>query len=277
MWCGCCSLWTMENVRQQLATLNADDVDFIEGPTLTAKQERFAQVWARTDNQSAAYREVYAHEGTLPTTVWANSSRIAALPQVKARYHVLHEEAANETLLSLREALQWQIDIATADPNELVRVVADNCRHCHGIDYGYQWKNEDEYIDACVVAQDKNSKTTPTDVGGYGFVGNAAPNPTCPHCYGCGVERTVISDTTKLTGKARKLYAGAEQDRFGVIKIKMHDQTAAWDKVLRMRGAYNDKLDLRTPEQRAAETARAKLPDNITIEDASKAYIDLLG
>lgn len=267
----------MESTRQQLANVIPDDVDYIEGPTLTPKQERFAQVWARTDNQSAAYREVYAHEGTTPATIWAQASRIAALPQVKARYHVLHEEAANETLLSLREALQWQIDIATADPNELVRVVADNCRYCNGINYGYQWKNEDEYIDACVKAIDEKSKLTPDDSGGYGFVGNGTPSPTCPHCYGVGIERTVIADTTKLTGKARKLYAGAEQDRWGCIKIKMHDQTAAWDKVLRMRGAYNDKLDLRTPEQRAAETARAKLPDDITLEDASKAYIGLLG
>ena len=87
----------------------------------------------------------------------------------------------------------------------------------------------------------------------------------------------MLADTSKLTGKARKLYAGAEQDRFGCIKIKMHDQSAAWDKILRMRGAYNDKLDLRTPQQRAEETQRAKLPDGLTIEDASKAYIDLLG
>jgi len=267
----------MSTPRQQLANVNPDDVDNIEGPTLTAKQDRFAQVWARTDSKSAAYREVYAHPNTLPNTIWVQASRIADLPQVKARYHVLHEEAANETLLSLREALQWQIDIATADPNELVRVVAYNCRHCHGINYEYQWKDEDEYVNACVETIDNKLKKTPSEAGGYGFVGNLPPTPTCPHCYGQGIEHTLIADTTKLTGKARKLYAGAEQDRWGVIKIKMHDQDAAWDKVLRMRGAYNDKLDLRTPQQRAAETARQKLPDDITIEDASKAYIALLG
>lgn len=268
----------METLRQQLATVIPNDADFAEVPTCTPRQERFAQVWARTDNQTAAYRDAYNPDPkTALGSIWSAASRVANFPQVKARYHILHEEAANETLLSLREALQWQIDIATADPNELVRVVADNCRHCHGTNYGYQWRDEDEYIDACVAAIDNKMKKSPSDAGGYGFIGNMQPSPTCPHCYGVGIERTVIADTTKLTGKARKLYAGAEQDRYGVIKIKMHDQDAAWDKVLRMRGAYNDKLDLRTPEQRAAETARQTLPDNITIEDASKAYITLLG
>jgi len=266
----------MENVRQQLATLEAAGTEFGDGE-LTPKQERFAQVWARTDNQSAAYREVYASPDTTPATVWANASRIANLPQVKARYHVLHEEAANETLLSLREALQWQIDIATADPNELVRVVHRCCRHCHGVNHQYQWKNDDELFEAEVKALDQKLKTSPSAAGGFGFNPTLDPSPTCPHCYGQGIEHTLLADTSKLTGKARKLYAGAEQDRFGCIKIKMHDQSAAWDKILRMRGAYNDKLDLRTPQQRAEETQRAKLPDGLTIEDASKAYIDLLG
>ena len=73
---------------------------------------------------------------------------------------------------------------------------------------------------------------------------------------------TIIADTTKLTGKARKLYAGAKQDRFGCIEIKMHDQDKAREMVGRMLGAFNDKLDLRTPEERAKSEAKARLPDN---------------
>ncbi len=283
----------METVRQQLATLEPDDSEFA-GVELTPKQERFAQVWARTDSQSAAYREAYS-VGMKPSTasVWAMASKLASLPHVRARYQVLHEEAANETLMSLREAFQWQLDIATADPTELVRTERYNCRNCNGIDYKYQWKNEDEFFKAFVDAtdalaeqeetnargkiKDKRKIAVPSEAGGYGFIGNAAPSPGCPHCYGQGIEHTYNADTSKLTGKARKLYAGAEVDRWGVTKIKMHDQQAAWDKVLRMKGAYNDKLDLRTPEQRAAETAKQTLPDNITLEDASKAYIALLG
>jgi Terminase small subunit. len=284
----------METTRQQLATCTTDDVDYIDGEALTPKQERFAQLWAKYDNQSAAYREAYeVGPKTTPASVWAMASRVANLPKVRARYQVLHEEAANEVLMSLREALQWQIDIATADPNELVRTERYNCRHCNGDKYGYQWKDFDEFMSAFVAAtdalaeqeafnlvskiKDKKKITIPSEAGGYGFVGNAAPAPGCPHCYGQGVVHTIVADTSKLTGKARKLYAGAKEDRYGCIEIKMHDQSAAWDKILRMRGAYNDKLDLRTPEQRAAETAKQTLPDNISIEDAQKAYLDLLG
>lgn len=265
----------MLNPRSQLANLEPD-TESDEGP-LTPKQERFAQVWALTDNQSVAYRRAYdVGDRTLPATVWKAASVRAQIPKIRARYNELRQAALNETMMPLREMLQWHLDIATADPNEIVRVVARNCRHCRGFNFEYQWRDEDELIAAQIEAMDAK-KEPPQNNGGFGFSGGLEPVLECPHCYGRGVEHVEIADTTKLVGKARKLYAGAEQDRYGCIKVKMHDQQAAWDKVLRMRGGYKDTLDLRTPEQRAAEAVRNRLPENVTIEDASKAYIELLG
>lgn len=263
----------------QLPDILQDDQEAVDAATgLTAKQERFARIWANTDNQSTAYRGTYMTSAkTLSNTVWRNASIIATLPAVRARYNQLREQAANETLMSIREAFQWQVDIATADASELVRVVVDNCRHCHGIDYGYQWRDENELFEAQQEARTRK-QPEPESSGGFGFVGNLEPNAACPHCYGRGVERVVIADTSTLSGKAKKLYAGAKQDKkTGKIEIQMHDQAAAWDKVIRMMGAYNDKLDIRTPEQRRAEAAQRVLPDDVTAEDASKAYISLLG
>lgn len=249
---------------------------------LTDKQERFAQAWARTGNKAAAYREAYnVGPKTLPATVWESASRVAAIPHVQARYRELHEQAVLETVISVREALQWQLDIATADPNEIVRVVARCCRYCYGKDHAYQWTSDLEFLEAYGAALDQHAEDpkvkVPDDSGGYGFNAALEPVLTCPQCLGVGHEQTIISDTTKLTGKARKLYAGAEQDRFGAIKVKLHDQKAAWEMVCRMLGAFNDKLDLRTAAERAADESKAKLPDNVTAETAARAYLELLG
>lgn len=269
----------METQRAKLAVISTpapDDDAHVVAEGCTAKQEMFAQAWARTGNKAAAYRIAYqVHERTLPGTVWGSASRIAALPQVQARYKVLVEQAALETIMSVRELLQWQVDIATADPNEIVRVVHRNCRHCYGQGHRYQWKDEDEFLAECVKALDDKLQP-PTDDGGYGFNGALEPMPTCPHCYGVGVTQTVVADTTKLTGKARKLYAGAKQDRFGAIEVKLHDQQKAAEMAARILGAFNDKLDLRTPEERARAEQPAKLPEHITAESASKAYLQLI-
>lgn len=267
----------MDTVRQQFANVTPDDDAELPGEKLTARQERFAELWAELGNQSAAYRGAYnVGEKTPPHVIWVRGSETAAIPKIRARYEQLKEKALEKTIVTIREALQWQYDIATADPADLVRTVVRCCRHCHGINYKYQWRDDDEYISACVLALDTKGMP-PLDTGGYGFDGTLPPNSACPHCYGAGHEVTIIADTTKLVGKAKKLYAGAEQDRYGKIKIKMHDQQAAWEKVCRMIGAFDDKLDLRTPAQRAAEMERAKLPDNVTAEEAGKAYLSLLG
>lgn len=268
---------TARHFAQLTAAAPDDDADVVAA-ILTPKQELFACAWASTGNQAAAYRKVYAVSvRTLPNTVWAAASRIAALPAVAARFKELQEQAALESVMSIREALQWQLDIATANPDVLTRVALRNCRHCHGVGHGYQWKHRDEYIAEEAKALDEERSVLPNDAGGYGFDGALEPVATCPECFGCGIPQTIVCDTTKLTGKERKLFAGVEEDRFGAIKIKMHDQGAAWERALRMLGAFKDSLDLRTPAERAKSEADARLPDNLTSDQASKAYLALLG
>lgn len=241
---------------------------------LTSKQERFAQEWARTGNRAAAYRIAYnVGPKTLPGTVWGSASRIATLPAVAKRHAELVQEAAMQTVVSIHEALQWQLDIATADPNEIVSVAIRCCRHCYGNDHAYQWIDDDEYVKACITAIDEGKAEAPTNEGGYGYLRALEPVVTCPHCLGAGIHETVIHDTTKLTGKARKLYKGAKQDRFGAVEVFTHDQKAAWEMVCRMLGAFNDKLDL-DPKNKGKST---KLPDGLSEQEAARAYLDMLG
>lgn len=267
----------MVDHRKNLAyvvTPAPDDDSHVAADALTAKQEAFAQAWARTGNKSAAYRIAYdVHPRTLPNIIWASASRLSMLPKVEARYKELQQQAALETIMSVREAFAWQVDIATADPTEISWVVARNCRYCRGVGHAYQWKDENEFITACVVALDSQA-SVPSDSGGHGFNGALEPVCTCTHCFGVGYRETVIADTSTLSGKARKLYAGAKMDRFGAIEVKTHDQKAAWEMVLRMLGAFKD-ADLRTPAERANEDAgrRAKMAENITVDNAQKEYL----
>lgn len=263
-----------------LAALDDDSGAIAVGDitTLSKKQELFCLALAETGNAAAAYRKVYTvGKTTLPQSVWACASRLAALPQVRARVRALQDAAALESVYSIREAFLHCVEVATADPNEIVKVVARCCRYCHGTNFGYQWKDSDEFLTAAAKACEDPDATMPTDDGGYGFNGSLGPNPICPYCYGVGHEQTIVTDTTTLTGKARKLYAGAKQDRFGAIEVKLHDQKAYMEMACRMLGAFNDKLDLRSPEERAKAEAKAKLPDNVTEEQAARAYLEMMG
>lgn len=261
----------METLRQKGAPLTVDDSDCV-GDTCTAKQDAFARAWAETGNQSAAYRKAYnVHPDTLPQSIWVNASRVAAIPCVRRRFEEIRQQLALETIISVRDALQWQLDIATADPNEIAYIAKRACRHCHGIDHAYQWIDDAEYMAACVEAIDKQ-KECPTDTGGYGYTRAKDPAQSCPSCLGNGITENVLNDTRNLTGKARKLYKGLDIKN-GELVVTMHDQAKAWEMVCRMLGAFNDKLDLRTPADRAAA---ARMPDNVGEQEAARAYLAML-
>ena len=142
-----------------------------------------------------------------------------------AAHHVTAEELKHRTWL-----------IATADPNELTRIEARCCRHCHGEDFGYQWR-EHEFEKALGEADqgyrlnDKGKKVRieaiPDWAGGMGFNSTLDPHPDCPRCHGEGHKHTIVTDTRDLSEAGRALYKGNKVDRNGNIEVLMHDQEAA--------------------------------------------------
>lgn len=263
---------TTQGTHKAFVTGPAADDDAASSDALTAKQEAFALAWAETGNQAAAYRRVYnVHPKTLPQSVWESASRIAALPHVRKRYNEHRQQLALETLCSVHEALQWQLDIATADPNEVAYVAKRACRHCYGFNHAYQWTDVDEYTDACVKAID-NKGQPPSCSGGYGYNRALDPVPTCPNCLGDGYSETVINDTRNLSGKARKLYKGIDIKN-GALVVTMHDQQKAWEMVCRMLGAFNDKLKLDLPGAAKA----GKMPEGLSEAEAARHYLTLIG
>lgn len=214
--------------------------------SLTAQQEAFARAFVEYRNASTAYRLAYNVGHTIqPSTVWETASRTLALRKVGARVAELEALAAASTIVRARDILQDQVDIAKADANDLIRVVSRNCRHCWGAGHAYQWQDA-EYAYAVQDALDMGVNATtgtpvkraPSDRGGFDFDPQREPNPACPHCYGAGVRIVFVTDSDKLTGKARKLYKGVKLGAKGDLEVLMANSEDARKEVAKLLGAY---------------------------------------
>lgn len=258
--------------QRYLVPVAASDDDFVRvgNPDgLSAKQEAFCVHYAEHGNQAAAYRQAYTVDNEMmPQVIWASASRLASLPHIKVRLQELQQQKALEMIVSVREALMWRLDIATADPNEVAYVAKRACRYCYGVDFKFQWTDDDEYMQACMKAISDGDRP-PDDVGGYGYSRAHEPVATCPHCLGDGNPESVINDTRKLTGKARKLYKGIDYKN-GSLVVLLHDQAKAWDDVCRMLGAFKDNLSILTPP------GSQKIPEGLSEQDTARAYLKML-
>lgn len=86
----------------------------------------------------------------------------------------------------------------------------------------------------------------PDGMGGFGFNPNAEPNEDCPECGGLGQELVHVTDTRKLKGPARRLYAGVQRTKDG-LKILTRDQDAAMSNISRYLGMLVDRKEISGP------------------------------
>jgi phage terminase small subunit len=245
--------------------------EFLQDDTmLSPKQEAFAQTFIAANNASYAYRAVYDCRGITSTRLWQMASALRRDPKVAARITALQREAASEAITTARRILQDWVDIADADPNELVRVEIKNCRHCNGTDYQYQFIDSEEWArDAAAQLQIGAAPRAMI----LGFSPMAEVRPECPKCFGRGVTDVIVCDSTKLSPRARKLYKGAKMNRYGEIEILMHDQQAARESIAKMLGAFKDGSEKGLSP---AEPAKA-IASDATPELAQRAYLTMVG
>lgn len=221
---------TLENTNTGLMIRESDDML----SELTTQQEKFAQMYAKTGNATYCYRLVYnVAPETSRAVVNSKAHELRHHPAVAARIHVLRAAIAEQFVISAAALQLRQYELATAPPLTHVRVF--NCRHCHGVGFGYQWRDEVEAakaIDESLVSQ--GAIPMPDLSGGYGFDAFAPVNPQCVVCMGAGKAVVYLADTTQLEGAAAASYAGAEIDKYGIIKIKQHNQQDAAFELHRM-------------------------------------------
>ena len=238
-----------DSIPTVVAELVPDDYTPSQLPALRPKAETFAQRYVAHGNAARAYRESYDVSPSMkPATVRQRGYELAHEPAVAARIRELYDQAAQGTTISARARMVRLQEITEADPGEVVRVVAESCRHCHGVFHQYQWTDELAFAMELAKAIDDNAqfpgelqKPLPTDAGGYGFDPHREPHESCPQCHGYGVQRVVVTPTDKLSPSARRLMKGVRAKPDGTIEVQMHDAIAASDQLNRMQGAYVDR------------------------------------
>lgn len=215
---------------------------------LTPKQMAFIEELLADEkmNATAAYLRVFKCS---QKSAEANASRLLSQDKIKKGLIEARERLQQASGVTAVKVLQQWWQIATADPNEIMQLRRECCRHCHGKDFAFQWRNEEEFQRALAkaLAEAKENEdlkpNLPTDEGGYGYDPGEPPNPDCPECDGNGHARVHINDTRHLTGSARRLYAGIKTTQNGV-EVKTRDQDAALQSIARHLGMFNDKLQL---------------------------------
>ena len=219
--------------------------------SLTLRQRSFATEYLVDFNGTqAAIRAGYSENGAAQIAfVLLSHAEINEFIQEKAEDRAAAADLSAEWVLR-----QWR-QIASADPNDLIWIRRECCRHCHGVFHAFQW-TEFEYKAAVEAArkhecspkcsQPCSARVIPDPAGGFGFDLKREPAPDCPVCHGEGNERVMVADTRRLRGPARRLYAGAKQTKDG-IEIKMRDQDGALANIAKYLGMLVDKRELSGP------------------------------
>jgi phage terminase small subunit len=225
---------------------------------LTMKAEKFAIEWLKTGNGTAAYKHAYDTSRMRLGTINDKASLLLKHPDVAAFIAAQREKINENALFGVMDVMRAWVDIATADPNEIVSNRLLCCRHCYGKNHAYQWTDAKEFADATADAIDANltrrrgkleARDMPNDEGGYGFKFNERPVPGCPKCHGEGVADVFIADTRYLTGKARALYAGMKETKNG-REVILRDQDGALMNIAKALGMMTERVKLVPPGEK---------------------------
>jgi hypothetical protein len=167
------------------------------------------------------------------------------------------KELSERTGVTVEKLVERLWAIARANPNELTSWRVSCCRHCWGIGHRKQrtngeWEADRAYFELHghmpIRKKRKDEKADEYEAyrlsrhtwdaqGGPGFDARRPPHHDCPECLGEGHGRMVLNDTRSLSDEARALFAGVKETKEG-IEVKLHDQLAALEKLMRHLGAY---------------------------------------
>jgi hypothetical protein len=222
---------------------------------LTPRQQRFVERYAETLNGAKAAVEA----GYSRRSAKEEAARLLTKDNVRAAIREHQKRLADATFVEAAHVIRDLASIAFADVNELMAITRNCCRYCYGRAGAYQWADPGEFSEALAAFRREIAslppeqhalamEAAPEAVGGYGFDSRREPHADCPRCRGDGVEVVWRADTTRLTGSARRLYAGFRQTKDGV-NILLRDQDRALEMLGRHLGMFADRLQLRGDPQ----------------------------
>lgn len=226
---------------QQLEKSN-QPIEIIE---LSEKECQFVEIFVATHNAAYSFRTVFDPDSPRTTVKHGIKGRqLLRAKNIRVHIDELRSQLNDFGKMSTADVFNMWATIATADVDELVGLRVGACRHCYGLDHKYQWTPAEfdaaltGYSNA-VTRGDKNAEV-PDVAGGLDYNATLPPVDTCPECWGEGAQRTVATDTSKLSPTAKLLYGGVKKTKFG-IEIVVADKTKALENVSRMLGAFKDE------------------------------------
>lgn len=231
----------------------------------TLKQQRFAFEIAMGDGRSgtacgiaAGYTEISA-----ATMASANLQNPEVLDLIEDRKRDLAAAAGLDPAWVLRKLKA----IASADHRKFSQTRVGCCRHCYGIDNLYQW-TRGEFSKACVDAE-RDDKTPPDMLGGFGYNKTLPPITDCPECAGEGTTRVVMFDTRDLDDETATAYLGTKKTKDGLEQMKA-DKMKALEMIGRNLGMWNDKMAVSAPG--GGPVQHAHLHARIAVETDAKQF-----
>lgn len=204
---------------------------------LTAADWRFIEEYLLTlDVVGSARAAEFANPTATGYALLARPNIQEALRQARAFRSARAAVAADQVLR------RWWL-LATADVNDLMEMRIVACRHCHGIDHRWQFRDHElREAEAAhrreMMKIDEEKRVPFDDRGGGGYSTNAPPNPDCPGCDGNGVPHGIIKDSRYLSPAGRALYNGFEVKADGSVKIKLRDRGFAETMVAKHLGMF---------------------------------------
>lgn len=243
----------------------------------------FVDHYARWRNATQAWTHAYDTNGAYDTRA-REGARLLKRPEIQAAITRRLKAATEATGHDVAWLFRRFLDIATADPRELIGLKVGCCRYCYGADHLYQWR-EREYLEA-MDKVDWEARASPDRAaslkypdpgGGFGFNATHPPFPDCPQCHGEGLERFVPRDSDQFSDQAVLLYGGVKVKKDG-YEIIVADRQKALELAGRILGAFTDKVkisatvghmhaiaDLRAVDpQAAAQAYRAFIGERLT-------------
>lgn len=268
------------NALALTAPVSAPVKDWTDG--LTAKMVAFVETYVRCRNATLAYDDAYEARGGKYETRRDNGSALLNKPEIQAAIKARQAIATQESGVDVAWLLTRFMQIATADPRELIGLKVGCCRYCHGEGFGYQWR-EREYLEAVDKAERDAQEAAkrgaaldvayPDPAGGFGFNATFPPRDDCPQCHGEGLERFVPRDTDRLSEQAALLYGGVKVKKDG-YEIIIADRSKALELAGRILGAFNDKVRVSGAIAHAHAIADLRSVDPI---EAGKLYRQFIG
>lgn len=215
---------------------------------LLIREERFCEEMARHGDPAVAVRSGYG----MPTLSAREVNRIAenlmARDDIASRIREIAESARSLTAVNVATVLNHWLNLATADPNEVVQHRRVCCRYCWSDEHVYQWTPA-EYWDATAKAIDQE-KPAPVNASGTWYDKTKGPNPECPECFGDGTGEVHLTDTRLMSPRARLLIESIKMGKHGP-EVTLHDRMAPMDNIAKFLGMFKETIrieDLTKPK-----------------------------